>query len=97
MNQKDKNNKDPDTYVKFEEYRVPRPHHYSETPEIIQWVINHSRGLIKNEKQATYALLFFTIIAIVVSLFLLFSGESSSLKEIIPKEPYIDPPKRWII
>lgn len=105
MDQNDKNNegidlsgslKDSGTGVKFEEYRAPRSY-YPETPKIIQWVIKYSGGYIKDEKQASYAVLGFVAVAIVISLFLIFSGgPSSDLKKIIPKEKYIDPPKPWI-
>jgi len=45
------------------------------TPKIIQWTIKYSGGLIKNEKQAQYVLLGFIAVIIIVSLFLVFSGE----------------------
>ena len=43
------------------------------TPKIIQWIIEHSGGLIKNEKQAAYVLIGLAVLAIIVSL-ILFSG-----------------------
>ena len=42
------------------------------TPKIIRWLIKHSGGLIKNEKQAAYLLFAITILAILISIFLFF-------------------------
>jgi len=86
MNQDDKNNeridlsgslKDSGTGVKFEEYRAPRSY-YPGTPKIIQWVIKYSGGLIKDEKQASYVLIGFVAVAIVIVLFLIFGGGSTT-------------------
>lgn len=54
------------------------------TPKIIQWVIKHSGGLIKNEKQASYILVGFAAIAIIVALFLLSGGKEKPLKSGMP-------------
>lgn len=71
--------------VKFQEARVEysRP----ETPKIIQWVMKYSGGLIKNEKQAQYALLGFIILIIIVSLFLIFGGTGRNSDQIPTKIP----------
>jgi len=83
MNQDDKNNegidlshmlKDSSTGVKFEEYRAP--HYYPGTPKMIQWVIKYSGGFIKDEKQASYVLIGLVAVAVVIVLFLVFSGGS---------------------
>ena len=42
------------------------------TPKMIQWIIKYSKGLIKDEKQASYVLLGFIALVVVISLFLLF-------------------------
>ncbi|MDI6603089.1 MAG: hypothetical protein QME57_03170 [Patescibacteria group bacterium] len=55
-------------------------------PKIVQWLIKYSGGLIKNEKQATYVLLGFVVLAIIVSLFLLFGGEKTVKFEVPPLE-----------
>jgi len=82
MDQNDKNNekidlsgslKDSGTGVKFEEYRAPRSY-YPGTPKIIQWVIRYSGGLVKDEKQASYVLIGFVVVAVIVTLFLIFGG-----------------------
>lgn len=81
MDQDEKNDKrtdlngafrDSGTGVKFEEYSAPRSY-YPRTPKIIQWVMRYSGGLVKDEKQAIYVLLGFVAVAIIVSLFLIFS------------------------
>lgn len=105
MDQDDKNNegidlsgslKDSDTGVKFEEYRASASY-YPGTPKIIQWVIKYSGGLVKDEKQASYVLIGFVVVAIIISLFLIFGNSTSGdLEKIIPKKPYIDPPKPWV-
>jgi len=86
MEQENKNN-DSDTGVQFKEYRAPRSYSSSETPKIIQWVIKYSAGLVKNKKQANYVLLGFVVVAIIVSLFLIFGGGGSN----IPKEALENP------
>ncbi len=84
MDQDNKNNegidlsgslKDSDSGVKFEEYRAPRSY-YPGTPKIIQWVMKYSGELVKDERQASYVLMGFVVLAIVISLFLIFGGGS---------------------
>jgi len=95
--QNDKNNegidlngslKNSDTGVKFEEYRTPRSY-YPGTPKIIQWVIKYSGGIIKNEKQASYVLIRFVAVAVVIALFLIFgSGSGGSKRPPGPPTPF---------
>lgn len=60
----------------------------STTPKIIQWLIKYSGGLIKNEKQASYFLLGFIVLAVIISIFLIFgiggSGEKEDLENFSP-------------
>ena len=44
------------------------------TPKMVRWTIEHSGGLIRNEKQANYVLLGFVALAFIISLFLNFGG-----------------------
>jgi hypothetical protein len=83
MNQNNEDNKgidlsgaldDSSTGVKFEGEQQSARSFYTETPKIIQWVIKYSGGYIKNEKQASYAILGFVALAIIISLFLVFGG-----------------------
>ena len=50
------------------------------TPKIIQWTIKCSGGLIKDEKQASYVLISFIVVAIIISLVLVFGGRGSETK-----------------
>ena len=65
------------TGVEFEEYKAPRSYSPG-TPKMIQWVIKYSGGLVKDKKQASYVLLGFAAVAIVISLFLIFGGDSDT-------------------
>jgi len=49
------------------------------TPKIVGWVIKYSGGLVKDEKQANYVLLGFIVVAIIISAFTLFPGESNTI------------------
>lgn len=72
------------------EFRLERA--YPETPKIIQWTMKYSGGLIKNEKQAQYAILGFVVAAIIISLFLFFSGGETPkirLEEFINKPQFL--------
>jgi hypothetical protein len=46
----------------------------SDSPKIVQLIMKISGGAIKDERQAEYVLLGFVVVAIIVSLFLVFSG-----------------------
>jgi len=61
----------------------------SGTPKIIQWMIAHSGSIIKNEKQASYVIFGFFILATVISI-LLFSSGGGSVKVEVP--PLVNPP-----
>lgn len=63
-----------DSGVKFQDTGWRAMKYYREpiTPKIIQWTMKCSGGLIKNEKQAQYAILGFVALAIIISLFLFF-------------------------
>ena len=58
------------------------------TPKIIQWTIKCSGGLIKDEKQASYVLISFIVVAIIISLVLVFGGGEK--QNTPPVEQYID-------
>ncbi|MEX0931065.1 MAG: hypothetical protein WDZ68_02095, partial [Candidatus Paceibacterota bacterium] len=67
---------DSSSKVKFEgeEFQRPAQAFQSQTPKVVRWVITYSAGYIKDEKQASYAILGFVALAIIVSLFLFFGG-----------------------
>jgi hypothetical protein len=48
--------------------------HNPNTPKLIQLVIKYSGGLIKDDKQASYVLIGFVLVAIVFSFLLIFGG-----------------------
>ena len=89
MDQEEKNNSGIDLSKSFdegvklqEEKQSPEYFFRPGTPKIIQWVVKYSGGLIKDEKQASYAIFGFVLLAIIVSLFLFFSGGNNTTGEI---------------
>jgi len=50
----------------------------STTPKIIQWCINNSGGLIKDQKQAQTILLLVTVLLILISIFIFFKDDNVS-------------------
>ncbi len=66
--------------VEFEEFRQPSQSFQESTPKITEWVMKHSGGMIKDDKQANYVLIGFVVVAIVISLFLFFGGKNASQK-----------------
>jgi len=82
----DYNNEPPRVIFEDEGFQGPDRSFESENPKIIQWVIKYSGGYIKDEKQAQYVILGFVVVAIIISLFLIFGGGNSSK----PPVPSID-------
>jgi len=71
--------------IVFEGEQSQRPRSFqTTTSKIVGWVIKYSGGLVKGEKQANYVLLGFIVVAIIISLFLLFgnNGTVGSPKDI---------------
>ncbi len=68
-----------DSGVQFQDTGWRAMKYYREpiAPKIIQWTTKYSGGLIKNEKQAQYALLGFVVLVIIISLFLFFGMSTS--------------------
>jgi len=52
-------------------------------PKVVEYVIRYSGGYVKDEKQASYVILGFVIIAITISAFLFF-GAGKSTKDLQP-------------
>jgi len=65
--------------IVFEEEELRRPNRSFQAPtsKIVQWIIEYSGGIIKDENQANYFLIGFVVVAVVFSLFLIFGGEGS--------------------
>ncbi|OWK27433.1 MAG: hypothetical protein US76_04365 [Parcubacteria group bacterium GW2011_GWA2_38_13b] len=63
-----------DNSVKFQdEQRISVPVFYPGTSKIIRWLIKYSGGTIKDEKQANYVLIGIAVIAITITIFLIFN------------------------
>ena len=61
----------------------------SEVPGLIQWVIKHSGGLVKDDRQAQHILVGFVGIGIVISIFL-FMHMRPSIGH-VPLDPKVHP------
>ncbi|MBU3969062.1 hypothetical protein KJ991_02525 [Patescibacteria group bacterium] len=95
MNQDENNKEGIDSSSALKHYRVefqdelqrPAQTFYPRNLKVVRWVMKYSGGLIKDEKQASYVLIGFVALAIIVSLFLLFGGSSLYNEKIIPSMP----------
>jgi hypothetical protein len=65
------------------QWQSPTQPDFSGTPRIIQWVIRYSGGLVRNERQASFVVLGFVALAIIVFLITIFTGGS----EVAPPPP----------
>jgi len=73
--------------VVFESEQTGRPRPApAQTPNMLRWLMNISGGLLKNERQASYALALIAAVAIVVSFYSIFSSGTR-----IPKEALVQP------
>ena len=71
------NNK-PSVVFESEEFQPSKRSFQTKTPKMVQWVINHSGGRVKDERQANCVLLGFVVVMVVITLFLIFGGNNSS-------------------
>ncbi|PIY58727.1 MAG: hypothetical protein COY98_00465 [Candidatus Yonathbacteria bacterium CG_4_10_14_0_8_um_filter_43_17] len=82
----DQNNESPEIVFESDEFQQTRQSFQTATPKIVEWVIKYSGGLVKDEKQASYVLIGFVVVAIIVSLFLIFGGgDRQQIKNINPE------------
>jgi len=51
---------------------------FPDTPKMVQWVIKHSGGLVKDERQANFVLMGIIALAIIISLVLIFGSGGTS-------------------
>ncbi|MCK5059857.1 MAG: hypothetical protein KAR00_01770 [Candidatus Pacebacteria bacterium] len=86
------NNK-PSVVFESEEFQPSRRTFQTKTPKMVRWVINHSGGRVKDEKQANCVLLGVVVVVVATSLFLVCGGNTRQIerninpetgKEIIP-------------
>ena len=69
--------KNSSTGVQFQnEWRRPADASYPGAPKIIQWAMKYSGGYVKDEKQASYVLLGFVILAAIIFLMVILGGGS---------------------
>jgi len=78
----DQNNRPSHIVFEGEEFQRSARSFNSEKSGMIQWVIKYSGGLVKNEKQASYVLIGFVVLVIIISLFLIFGGGSGGSNRI---------------
>ncbi len=64
--------------------------YYPGTPKIIQWMIKYSGGFIKNERQASYILIGFLAVSVIIIMFLFFNrnGAGQNMKPYHPNTRY---------
>ena len=65
-------------------WRAVRYYREPGSPKVIQWVMKYSGGFVQNEKQATYVLLGFAVLAFAISLVLFFGGGGRTNRELPP-------------
>jgi len=78
-----------DSGVKYTDetgWRAMRYYREPQSPKLIQWVLKYSGGLIKDERQANYVLIGFAVLAIIVSLVLLFGFHTKTPKAVQYRE-----------
>jgi len=59
--------------------------------KLASFIVKYSGGLIKDETQAAYVIIGFVVVAIIISLFLIFGGGKSEIKA-PPGQKVIYPP-----
>jgi len=84
----DQNNEPGKIVFEGEEFLRPSQSFQTPTPKIVQWVIRYSGGLVKDEKQANYFLIGFVALAIIISLFLIFSNSGGGAKPLPYEKTY---------
>lgn len=81
----DQNNEPSKIVFEDEEFRHSAQSFQISPPKIVEWVIKYSGGAIKDERQANYVLIGFVAVAIIISLFLIFSGSNNTSKTLQEK------------
>jgi len=80
--------------VEFQDDYVSRSYDdYDNTPKMVRFIKNHSGGIIKNEKQASYVLIGFVVVAFIIMFIFLFIGGGGKAKFKAPPGQKIIYPK----
>jgi len=82
----DYNNEPPKIVFEGEQFQRPTRSFETPTPKIVRLVIKYSGGLIKDENQANYFLIGFVVVAIIISLFLVFGLYTKTPKAVQYRE-----------
>ncbi|HEY4502813.1 MAG TPA: hypothetical protein VJC14_00015 [Candidatus Paceibacterota bacterium] len=69
----DQNNEPPKIVFEGEEFQHSARSFQTPVPKIIQWVIKYSGGYVKDEQQASYVLIGFVVVAMLLSFYLVFA------------------------
>lgn len=78
----------------YNEFYTSTTSYVRKPPKVIQFIINHSGGLIKTEKQANIVALIFVVITLVISI-MLFSGTKEDKD--LEYAPAVDAPAEALI
>ncbi|KKQ83026.1 MAG: hypothetical protein UT07_C0012G0017 [Parcubacteria group bacterium GW2011_GWB1_38_8] len=77
----DQNNNPNKVIFDEEEFQRPTQSFHSQQSKLVSWVIKYSGGYVENEKQATYIIIIFVVIALLVSFFVGSSGSSKDVQD----------------
>ena len=66
-------------------WRAVRYYRDPQSPKVVQWVLQYSGGLVRDEKQAQYILLGFVAVVIATSLMLVFGGVTGTQSKFTPE------------
>ena len=73
--------------VQFEIEDTPRSYSKPRSSKFVGWIMKYSGGLIKDEVQANYVLISFSVAMIALSLYLVFGSSEGSKQPVSDKIP----------
>ncbi|MCK5059848.1 MAG: hypothetical protein KAR00_01720 [Candidatus Pacebacteria bacterium] len=83
------NNK-PSVVFESEEFQPSKRSFQTKTPKMVQWVINHSGGRVKDERQANCVLLGFVVVMVIAVIVIVVSGGSNQpMSGAIPADQFV--------
>ena len=72
--------------VEFDEFETEYED-FDETPKMVRWVVSHSFGLIRGNKQANYFFVLVFLVSLIIFLFVIFSlGENTDKLPQVPED-----------